>query len=152
MGEVTWLSTLQLALRALQRNRVRTMLTTIGVIVGVASVIAMLSIAAGSQQRVAEELQKLGTNNVTVRAGSATRSGVRTWIGTATRLTLADALAVREIPGVTAVAPLLGRPQQIRYRAANWATEVAGVTPAYLRVSAWDLEAGEFLTDCWDIP
>jgi putative ABC transport system permease protein len=150
MAEVTWFATLQLALRALRRNRARAMLTTIGVIVGVGSVIAMLGIAAGSQHRVAEELEKLGTNNVTVRAGSATRSGVRTWLGTATRLTLADAEAVHDVPGVVTVAPLLGRALQVRYRGTNWATEFQGVTPAYLRVKAWDLQVGEFLTD-WHV-
>ena len=150
MGEMTGIATLHLALRALQRNRVRAMLTAIGVIVGVGSVIAMLGIAAGSQQRVADELEKLGTNNVSVRAGSATRSGVRAWAGTATRLMVADAEAIRELPGVVAVAPYVRRPLQVRYRGTNWATEVAGVTPAYLPIKLWELEQGEFFTD-WHV-
>lgn len=147
---MTWIATLQLALRALQRNRVRAMLTAIGVIVGVGSVIAMLGIAAGSQQRVAEELEKLGTNNVTVGAGSATRSGVRAWAGTATRLKIADADAIRGLPDVVAVAPYVRRPLQVRYRGTNWATEVAGVTLDYLLIKVWGLEQGEFFTD-WHV-
>ena len=150
MGEMTGIATLHLALRALQRNRVRAMLTAIGVIVGVGSVIAMLGIAAGSQQRVADELEKLGTNNVSVRAGSATRSGVRAWAGTATRLMVADAEAIRELPGVVAVSPYVRRLLQVRYRGTNWATEVAGVTPAYLPIKLWELEQGEFFTD-WHV-
>jgi len=150
MGEITWIATLQLALRALRRNRVRAMLTTIGVIVGVGSVIAMLGIAAGSQQRVADELEKLGTNNVSVRAGSATRSGVRAWAGTATRLRVSDAEAIQELPGVVSAAPLAWQPLQVRYRGTNWATQVAGVTPAYLPVKVWELEQGEFFTD-WHV-
>lgn len=147
---MSWFVTLQLALAALSRNRVRAALTTTGVIVGVASVIAMLGIAAGSQQRVANELEKLGTNNLTVRAGSATRGGVRAWAGTATRLKISDAEAIRELPGVLAVAPLAMRPLQVRYRATNWATEVAGVTPEYLPIKMWQLEQGEFFTD-WHV-
>jgi putative ABC transport system permease protein len=150
MGEMTWIATLQVALRALRRNRVRAMLTTTGVIVGVGSVITMLGIAAGSQQRVADELEKLGTNNVTVRAGSATRSGVRAWAGTATRLKVTDAEAIQELPGVVAVAPLARRPLQVRYRGTNWATEVAGVNPAYLTIKVWELGQGDFFTD-WHV-
>jgi putative ABC transport system permease protein len=126
------------------------MLTTIGVIVGVGSVIAMLGIASGSQQRVRDELEKLGTNNVSVKAGSATRSGVRTWAGTATRLTIGDAEAIGELPEVLAVAPIVKRPFQIRYRGTNWATEVVGVNTAYLPVMNWALDQGEFFTD-WHV-
>ena len=147
---MTWIATLQLALRALRRNRIRAMLTAVGVIVGVGSVITMLAIAAGSQQRVADALDKLGPNNVSVKAGSATRSGVRAWAGTATRLTVSDAEAIRELDGVIATSPLMRWPLQIRYRGANWATEVVGVTPAYLLIKAWSVDQGEFFTD-WHV-
>ena len=147
---MTWIATLQLALRALRRNRVHAMLTAIGVIVGVGSVITMLAIAVGSQQRVADALDKLGTNNVSVKAGSATRSGVRAWAGTATRLTVSDAEAIQELPGVIATTPLTRWALQIRYRGTNWATEIVGVTPAYLQIKTWALEQGEFFTD-WHV-
>ncbi|WP_455233808.1 ABC transporter permease [Thiogranum longum] len=147
---MSWVATLHLALRALQRNRVRAMLTTIGVIVGVGSVIAMLGIASGSQQRVRNELEKLGTNTVSVKAGSATRSGVRTWAGTATRLRIADAQAIGELPEVVAVAPIVRRPFQVRYRGTNWATEVVGADTAYLPVMSWELDQGEFFT-AWHV-
>lgn len=137
---------LQLALGALHKHRIRAILTTLGVIIGVASVIAMLGVGAGSQRRVAEELEKMGTNHVTVRAGSATRKGIRAWAGTATRLTTADADAIRDLPNILAVAPIVKRPLKARARGMNWATEVFGVTPEYITVRNWDLDQGEFFT------
>ncbi len=139
-------ASLQLALRALGRYRVRAMLTTLGVVVGVGSVIAMLAVGTGSRQRVADELEKMGTNNVYVSAGSATRGGVRAWAGTATRLTVADAEAIREIPEVITAVPMVSRPLQVRYRGTNWATRVVGVTPEYLSTRSWELDQGEFFT------
>ncbi len=144
------IASLQLALRALRRYGVRALLTTLGVIVGVGSVIAMLGVGTGSQRRVAEELEKMGTNNVSVRAGSATRSGVRDWAGTATRLQIGDADAIRELPGIVAVAPTVEQLVQVRYRGTNWATEAKGVTPAYLSIRGWELEQGELFTD-WHV-
>ena len=141
---MTWLASLQLALVALGKNRVRAALTTMGVVVGVASVIAMLGIGAGSQQRVADELEKMGTNHVVVRAGSATRSGVRDWAGTATRLTVADADAIRDLAGIVALTPIVEKLAQVRYRGTNWATQIQGVSPEYLSVRSWELDDGEF--------
>lgn len=147
---MTWIASLHLALRALRRNAVRAMLTTIGVIVGVGAVIAMLGVGAGAQQRVAEELEKMGTNNVVVRAGSATRSGVRAWAGTATRLKVADAEAIRELPGVVAITPVAHKLLQVRYRGTNWATQAQGVSPEYISIRSWELDQGEFFTD-WHV-
>jgi putative ABC transport system permease protein len=137
---------LQLALRALHKHRIRAMLTTLGVIVGVGSVIAMLAVGTGSQRRVEQVLEKMGTNHVTVRAGSATRKGIRTWAGTATRLTIADADAIRGLPDILAVAPIIKRPLKVRARGKNWATEVFGVTPEYITIRSWKLDQGEFFS------
>lgn len=138
---------LQLAWRGLRRNGMRAMLTTLGVTVGVGAVIAMLAVGTGSRNRVAEELEKMGTNNVSLRAGSATRSGVRDWAGTATRLTLEDADAVRKLPGIVAAVPIVNRLARVRYRGTNWATEVKGVSPEYLSVRNWQLDQGDFFTE-----
>lgn len=144
------IASLLLASRGLRRSGMRAILTTLGVVVGVAAVIAMLAVGAGSRKRVAEELEKMGTNNVSVRAGSATRSGVRGWAGTATRLTLADAQAIHELPEIIAAVPIVDKLARARYRGTNWATQVKGVSPEYLSIRHWQLDQGEFFTD-WHV-
>ncbi|MDJ0891291.1 MAG: ABC transporter permease [Gammaproteobacteria bacterium] len=147
MNLVSWL---HLALSALRRNRVRALLTTVGVMFGVGAVIAMLAVGTGSQRRIAKQLETMGTNNLTVIAGSATRSGVRAWAGTATRLQMEDADAIAELPAISTVAPIAQKLSQVRYLGTNWATQVEGVTPAYLLIRKWTLADGEFFTD-WHV-
>jgi len=137
---------LQLAMRALWRNKTRAMLTTLGVVIGVGSVIAMLGIGSGAQQRIAEQLERLGTNNLMIRPGSVTHGGVRTGAGGKNTLTLADANAIAELPGVLAVAPSVRINQQVRYRGSNWGTNIEGVTPDYAIVRNWPLADGEFIS------
>ena len=144
---MNWTAALQLALRALWRNKTRAMLTTLGVVIGVASVIAMVAIGAGAQQRIAAQLESMGTNTIVVRAGSVTRGGVRTGAGTTTSLMRADAEAMRELPGVVAVAPRVNTTVQLRFRGTNWGTAVEGVTPDYVDVANWSLADGEFFTE-----
>lgn len=148
--EMADITSLLLASRGIRKNGLRAVLTTLGVMVGVGAVIAMLAVGAGSRKRVAEELEKMGTNNVSVRAGSATRSGVRDWAGTATRLTIADAEAIGTLPGIVAVAPVVNRLSRVRYRGTNWATQVKGVSPEFLAIRKWQLDQGEFFTD-WHV-
>jgi len=140
---VSWPAALALAMRALWRNKTRAMLTTLGVIIGVASVIAMVAIGTGAQQRIAQQLENMGTNSLVIRAGTVTRGGVRTGAGTTTSLTLDDAMAVAELPGVLAVAPSVQASAQVRYRGSNWGTAIQGVTPEYFKVRSWPLVAGE---------
>jgi putative ABC transport system permease protein len=144
---VSWLAAIQLAVRALWRNKMRALLTALGVIIGVAAVIAMVAIGAGAQQRIAQELESMGSHNLTIRAGSVTRGGVRTGAGTTTTLMLSDAEAIRELPGVVAVAPSVRSAVQARFRGANWGTAIEGVTPELFAVRNWPLAAGELFTD-----
>ena len=144
---MNWIAALQLALKALWRNKTRAMLTALGVIIGVASVIAMVGIGAGAKQRVAEQLASMGTNTLVIRPGSVTRGGVHTGTGTTTSLTRADADAIRDLPGVVAIAPSVRTGVQLRYRGTNWGTAVEGVTPDYILVKSWPLEAGEFFNE-----
>ena len=144
---MNWTAALQLALRALWRNKSRASLTALGVIIGVASVIAMVSIGAGAQQRIAAQLASMGTNSLVIRSGSVTRGGVRTGAGTTTTLSYADALAIRDLPGVIAVAPTVRSSAQLRYRGTNWGTAVEGVTPDYIAVRSWPMAEGEFFTE-----
>ena len=143
---MNWQAALQLALKALWRNKTRAMLTALGVIIGVASVIAMISIGAGAQKRIASQLASMGANNLVVRPGSSTRGGVRTGAGTTTSLTRADAEAIRELAGVVAVAPTVRASAQLRYRGTNWGTAVEGVTPDYISVKNWPVAEGEFFS------
>ena len=144
---MSWSAALALALRALWRNKTRAMLTTLGVIIGVASVIAMVAIGTGAQQRIAQQLESMGTNSLVIRAGSVTHGGVRTGAGTTTSLTLDDAAAIADLPVVTSLAPSVQASAQARYRGANWGTAVQGVTPDYFRVRSWPLVAGEIFTE-----
>ena len=144
---MSWGAALQLALRALWRNKTRAALTALGVIIGVASVIAMVAIGSGAQQRIAETLENLGTNTLVIRPGTVTRGGVRTGAGGQTSLTREDAMAIAELRDVVAVAPSVRSSAQIRYRGANWGTSVEGVTPAYVDVRSWPLAAGAFITE-----
>ena len=123
------------------------MLTTLGVIIGVASVIAMIAIGSGARQRIADQLESMGTNSLVVRAGSVTRGGVRTGAGTITSLTRADAAAIAELPDVVAVSPSVRTAAQVRSRGVNWGTGIEGVTPEYADVRAWPLALGEFVTE-----
>jgi putative ABC transport system permease protein len=143
---MSWTAALSLALRALWRNKTRAMLTALGVIIGVASVIAMVAIGTGAQQRIAEQLENMGTNSLVIRPGSVTRGGVRTGAGTSTSLTLADAEAIADLPEVVAVAPSVRDAAQVRYRGANWGTAIQGVTPAYFQVRSWPLLEGELFS------
>ncbi len=143
---MNWFAAIQLAIRALWRNKMRALLTALGVIIGVAAVIAMVAIGEGAQRRIAKELENMGSQNLSVRSGTVTHGGVRTGAGTTTSLTLADAEALRDIPGVIAVAPSVRASAQVRYRGTNWGTSVEGVTPEALAVRNWALADGEAFT------
>jgi putative ABC transport system permease protein len=144
---MNWIAALQLALRALWRNKSRAALTALGVIIGVGSVIAMVSIGAGAQQRIAAQLESMGTNSLMIHAGSVTRGGVRTGAGTITTLSYDDAVAIQDLPGVVAVAPSVRTSAQLRYRGTNWGTAVQGVTPDFFTVDNWTIAEGEFFTN-----
>ena len=143
---MNWYTALQLALRALSRNKTRAMLTMLGVVIGVGSVIAMLGIGSGAQQSIAAQLESMGTNSLVIRPGSVTRGGVRTGAGGRTSLTREDADAIAELPDVLAVAPSVRTTDQVRYRGTNWGTAIQGVTPDYMTVRNWPLAEGEFIS------
>jgi len=139
---------LRIALKALRVNKLRTLLTMLGMIIGVAAVIAMISIGTGAQERVREQLRNLGSNLILVLPGSTTASGVRLGSGAAQTLTEEDARAVAlEVEGVIVAAPSVRGTGQVVAGAANWSTQFLGTTNDYLVARDWPLAAGRAFED-----
>jgi putative ABC transport system permease protein len=136
------------AFRALQRNKMRSFLTMLGIIIGVAAVIAMLAIGQGAQYSVEQQISSLGTNVLIVYPGSQSTSGVRGGAGTTTTLTEDDCIAIqRECPAVALVSPGTRAGGQVIAGNMNWATGIEGTGADYLEIRKWGVEYGEFYTD-----
>ncbi|MFN3565849.1 MAG: ABC transporter permease [Burkholderiaceae bacterium] len=134
---------LRIALKALRVNKLRTSLTMLGMIIGVAAVITMLAVGRGAQERVREQLKNLGSNLMLVLPGSTTASGVRLGAGTQQTLTEEDAAAIAlEVEGVVVAAPALRGTGQVVAGNANWSTQFFGTTNDYLIARDWPLAAG----------
>jgi putative ABC transport system permease protein len=132
----------RVALRALAINKLRSALTMLGIVIGVAAVIVMIAVGAGAQRRVEEQIRALGANMLLVMPGSVTAGRVRMGYGSASTLDEDDVAAInREIPEAIA-APAVRGPAQVVWGNANWSTTVYGVTPVYLDVRQWPLHAG----------
>jgi putative ABC transport system permease protein len=137
---MNWLMVLRIALKALRVNKLRTSLTMLGMIIGVAAVIAMLAIGGGAQERVREQLANLGSNLMLIIPGSTTASGVRLGAGAAQTLTEDDAQAIAaEVEGVIVAAPAVRGAGQVVAGNANWSTQFFGTTNDYLIARDWPL-------------
>lgn len=142
-----FLMTLRMALRALQRNKLRSALTMLGIVIGVAVVITMVSIGAGAQAVIQKEILSLGNNLLMVIPGTTTSNGVRSGWGGRLTLTASDAVAIqKECSTVVDVTYVLRQPVQVIYGDRNWATVAKGVSSSYQRVFEWPLVAGSFFT------
>ena len=140
---MNWVAALRSALRALGTNWLRSILTMLGIIIGVAAVITMIAIGGGAQQRIEEQMKNLGTNVMLVLPGAVTASGVRLGAQTGQTLTEEDARAIAvEVPEVQAVAPSLRTGAQVVAGNTNWSTTVMGTTPDYNEVREWPLAEG----------
>ena len=141
-------STIGLAFEAITRNKLRSALTSLGVIMGVAAVIVMMALGDGAKASIEQRVSSLGTNVLTVSAGSANVGGVRTGQGAVTTLTPADADAIAaEVRGVRAVSPGVSSRAQAVGPAGNWQTQIQGAGAAFVDIRAWDLAAGSFFTE-----
>ena len=139
-------TTIKIALRALRRNAMRSLLTTLGIIIGVAAVIAMVSIGQGASVSVQEQIARMGNNMLIVLSGTTTQGGVRSGSGGAPTLTANDARAIqRDCPAVGAVTYMRRQVQQVVAGNQNWSTAINGVTPEYQYVRDWPVAAGRFL-------
>ncbi len=135
--------TLKIALRAVLRNKMRSFLTTLGIIIGVAAVIAMMAIGAGAKARVEDAFAAMGTNLLIVLPGSSTAGGSKGGFGSQPTITWDDLAAVKsDIGTVKAVAPSLRASQSIVSDELNWTTSITGTTPEYFEIRSWPIEQG----------
>jgi putative ABC transport system permease protein len=138
----------KVAFRALRRNKLRTALTMLGIIIGVGAVIAMVGIGNGAKAQVKARIAALGQNVIQVFSGSINRAGVRSGFGGAGTLTVEDALAMgKEVPGVVAVSPEVRSGAQTMVGNNNWSTSIMGESVDYLTIREWDLEGGAMFSE-----
>ncbi len=143
-----FMNTFRLALRALARNKMRSALTMLGIIIGVAAVIAVVSIGQGAQYMVQQGIQAMGTNVVFIAAGSGRPGGVRVGYGGVKTLTIDDMKAIlREIPLIKEAAPSVNSRKQIVYGNQNWSTVINGTTPNYFEIRNWSIQSGSVFSD-----
>jgi putative ABC transport system permease protein len=141
-------ATFRIALRALLRNKVRSLLTALGIIVGIAAVIAVVAVGQGATVMISRQINSMGNNLVVIFPGSMRTGGHQGGAGTQQTLSDEDANAIaREFPYVRAVAPLVRTGGQAVYKDNNWATSIQGVTPEFPDVRSWGLSAGAFFTE-----
>src|SRR5499426_1811989 len=140
----------RIAFRALARNKMRSALTMLGIVIGVSAVIAMVSIGQGAQAQVQEQIANVGTNLLFVGAGSQNVGGVRSGTGAtnSNRLTVEDIEAVRrEIPSVAMASPTVNTRAQLVFGNQNWNTQVQGVNEQFPQIKKWGVASGEFFTE-----
>ena len=140
-------STLKIALKSLEVNKMRSALTSLGIIIGVAAVIIMLAIGSGANKKVQENMESMGSNILTIRSAAAKTGGISMGIGSKPTLSLKDAEAIkRSARGIDAVAPLMNGTKQTMYGNQNWSTSVYGITSEYLYVKNYEIDMGRGFT------
>src|SRR6202158_3243986 len=143
-----FMNTFRLALRALARNKMRSALTMLGIIIGVGAVIAVVSIGQGAQYMVQEGIQAMGASVVFIAAGSGRPGGARVGYGGVKTLTIEDMNAIlREIPLIKEAAPSVNSRRQVVYGNQNWSTSVTGTTPNFFEIRNWSIQAGSVFSD-----
>jgi putative ABC transport system permease protein len=143
-----FINVIKVALRALRRSAMRSVLTALGIIIGVAAVIAMVSIGNGAKSQVEASIASLGQNIISVFPGSANTGGMRGGWGSASTLTVEDALAIAtEISGVVAVSPEMRDRSQVLANGLNWNSQIAGEDISYLDIRLWPIAEGEMFSE-----
>jgi putative ABC transport system permease protein len=135
------------ALQAILANKLRSLLTSLGIIIGVGAVIMVVSISESNAAAINQRLSSLNPNELTIRSGSTSTGGIRGGQGTAQTLTSADANAISQLPHLTAVSPIASvSGGQVIFQDQNWSSTVQGVYPSYLQLGGWQMQAGAFFT------
>jgi putative ABC transport system permease protein len=141
-------SIIKVAIRALLRNTMRSILTALGIIIGVGAVIAMVSIGNGAKAQVEAQVASLGQNVITVFSGSMSSGGMRGGWGSAPTLTIEDAEAIeREVTGIVGVSPEVRDRNQVLANGLNWNTSVNGESPAYPDIRSWKIANGAMFSE-----
>ena len=135
------------ALRALRTNRLRTGLTMLGMIIGVAAVVLLISIGQGAQSKINQSIATMGSNLFIVLPGATSSGGLSFGSGSVKTLTVSDSEAIAELPLVEATAPVISGTAQLNYGANNWSTTITGTTPDYFKVGNWNIESGTFFSE-----
>jgi len=141
------IATVKIALRALRRNKMRSLLTMLGIIIGVASVIAAVSLTTGATKQVENQVQSLGESVLTVFSGNFTSGATRGGWGSAPTLTVEDALAIAQLPNAVAVSPEVRDREQVLANGLNWNTLVQGEGPDYPQIRNWRIGSGVMFTE-----
>lgn len=138
----------KIAVRAIEANKMRSVLTSLGIIIGVAAVIVMLAIGNGAQISLQNEMRSMGTNLIMIRSGSSTSGGARMGHGSQPTLKNGDADAIqKKISSVHLAVPVVNDSGQIVYGNSNWATNIVGTDNRYFEIKEWDLAYGRLFTE-----
>ena len=141
------IATVKIALRALRRNKMRSLLTMLGIIIGVGSVITAVSLTTGATKQVESQVQSLGESVLTVFSGNFTSGATRGGWGSAPTLTVEDALAIAKLPNAVAVSPEVRDREQVLANGLNWNTQVQGEGPDYPQIRNWKIASGVMFTE-----
>jgi putative ABC transport system permease protein len=142
------LATFRIALRALRRNKMRSLLTMLGIIIGVGAVIGAVSLTSGATKQVEDQVSSLGESVVTVFSGNFTQGAMRGGWGSAPTLTIEDANAImNQVPNVVAVSPEVRDREQVLANGLNWNTQVMGESPDYPQIRNWPMASGSVFSD-----
>jgi putative ABC transport system permease protein len=147
-GGLRIFQTVPSALAALRANKGRSVLTTLGIIIGVAAVIAIVALGEGASASVSNQLAGLGVNLLTITPGSARTGGAASGAGSGITLKASDADAIQQgIPGLTGVSPVVSGNAQVIYGNQNWSTRIQAVDPDYLTINDWTIAQGSAFTE-----
>lgn len=136
-------TTVKIAITSLKINKMRSALTSLGIIIGVSAVIVMLAVGTGAREKIAKDMDSMGSNLLMIRSSSAKSGGVRMGMGTRPTLTLKDAEAIeKKVPGILAIAPYSSEAKQLTYGNQNWSTSVCGTTAPYLFIRNYEIDEG----------
>ncbi len=140
-------STLKMAVVSLKINKMRSMLTSLGIIIGVSAVIIMLAVGTGAREKVQKDMESMGSNLLTIRSASAKAGGVRMGMGTRPTLTIKDAEAIKKnARGISAVSSVSTESKQLTYGNQNWASTVYGINPEYFYIKNYEIDMGRGFT------